>query len=64
MCGPEQYLKGRFYSPAWHRFLNSIHGVDPTMLNQYACTPGSPLMVTDPAGMDAGTGADHIEFYA
>jgi RHS repeat-associated protein len=48
------YMKGRFYSPAWHRFLNSDHGADPKRLNQYAYVGGNPLMATDPTGMVDG----------
>ena len=45
------YMRGRFYSPAWHRFMNSDQGVDPNSLNQVAYVMGNPLMVTDPSGM-------------
>ena len=44
-------LKGRFYSPAWHRFLNSDQGADPNQLNQYAYCNGNPMVSTDPSGM-------------
>jgi RHS repeat-associated protein len=45
------YMRGRYYSPAWHRFINSDQGVDPNSLNQYAYVGGSPFMATDPSGM-------------
>jgi RHS repeat-associated protein len=45
------YMKGRFYSPVWHRFVNSDQGADPNQLNQYAYAGGNPMMVTDPSGM-------------
>ena len=45
------YMKGRFYSPAWHCFLNSDHGADPGSLNQYAYAHGNPMGRTDPSGM-------------
>jgi len=45
------YMKGRYYSPYWHRFVNSDHGVDPKSLNQMAYVCGSPFMNTDPTGM-------------
>jgi RHS repeat-associated protein len=45
------YMKGRFYSPAWHRFLNSDQGVDPQSLNQYAYCGGNPMVCVDPIGL-------------
>jgi RHS repeat-associated protein len=48
------YMRGRYYSPAWHVFLNSNQGQDPNQLNQYAYCGGNPMMVTDPSGYDAG----------
>jgi RHS repeat-associated protein len=45
------YMRGRFYSPAWRRFLSSDRGADPNQLNAYAYALGSPLMATDPSGM-------------
>ncbi|MDP1832023.1 MAG: RHS repeat-associated core domain-containing protein [Geothrix sp.] len=45
------YMRGRFYSPAWHRFLNSDQGVDPNSWNQMAYVGGSPFMAVDPSGM-------------
>jgi RHS repeat-associated protein len=47
------YMKGRYYSPLWHRFINSDQGVDPASINQYAYVGGSPFMATDPSGMAA-----------
>jgi RHS repeat-associated protein len=47
------YMKGRYYSPLWHRFINSDQGVDPASINQYAYVGGSPFMATDPSGMKA-----------
>jgi hypothetical protein len=44
-------MKGRYYSPLWHRFINSDQGVDPNSINQYAYVGGSPFMATDPSGM-------------
>lgn len=45
------YMRGRFYSPAWHRFVNSDQGVDPNSWNQTAYVGGSPFMAVDPSGM-------------
>ncbi|MDP1832266.1 MAG: RHS repeat-associated core domain-containing protein [Geothrix sp.] len=45
------YMRGRYYSPSWHRFLNSDQGVDENQLNQRAYVGGSPFMATDPSGM-------------
>lgn len=45
------YMRGRYYSPVWHRFLNSDHGVDLSQWNQMAYVGGSPFMATDPTGM-------------
>jgi RHS repeat-associated protein len=47
------YMKGRYYSPLWHRFINSDQGVDPRSINQYAYVGGSPFMAKDPMGMAA-----------
>lgn len=52
------YMRGRFYSPSWHRFVNSDQGVDPNSWNQIAYVSGSPFMGTDPTGqivMQIGT---------
>jgi len=46
------YMRGRYYSPAWHCFLNSNDGQDPNQLNQFAYCNGNPLMNTDPTGLD------------
>ena len=45
------YMRGRFYSPQWHRFLNSDQGADAHSLNQYAYVGESPAMGVDPSGM-------------
>ncbi|GLH74748.1 hypothetical protein GETHLI_32500 [Geothrix limicola] len=45
------YMRGRYYSPAWHAFVNSDQGVDPSTWNQRAYLGGSPFMGTDPSGM-------------
>jgi RHS repeat-associated protein len=45
------YMRGRFYSPAWHCFLSSDRGMDPLQMNQYAYAGGNPFMAADPAGM-------------
>jgi RHS repeat-associated protein len=45
------YMKGRYYSPLWHRFINSDQGVDPASINQYAYVGGRPFMATDPSGL-------------
>lgn len=47
------YMRGRFYSQAWHRFLNSDQGVDPSTFNQMAYVGGSPVQATDPSGFAA-----------
>lgn len=44
------YMRGRYYSPAWHRFVNSDQGVDPNSWNQMAYVGGSPFHATDPSG--------------
>jgi len=45
------YMRGRFYSPAWHCFLNPDQGADPSQLNQYAYAGGNPMVNVDPSGM-------------
>ena len=45
------YMRGRYYSPLWHRFINSDQGVDPYSINQYAYVNDRPFMATDPSGM-------------
>lgn len=47
------YMRGRFYSPAWHRFVTSDQGADPAQSHQLAYAKGSPLQLTDPTGMYA-----------
>jgi RHS repeat-associated protein len=47
------YMRGRFYSPAWHRFMNSDDGVDPNDLNQFAYVGENPLMLVDANGLQA-----------
>ncbi len=44
-------MRGRFYTAAWHRFINSDQGVDPTTFNQMAYVGGSPFEAIDPSGM-------------
>ena len=45
------YMKGRYYSPLWHRFVSSDQGADPGSLNQYTYGGGSPFMAKDPTGL-------------
>jgi len=45
------YMKGRFYSPVWHRFASSDQGADPNQLNQLAYCGGNPMMYVDPSGL-------------
>jgi len=45
------YMRGRFYSPSWHRFVNSDQGADPSSPNQMAYVGGGPMMRVDPSGM-------------
>lgn len=45
------YMRGRYYSPAWHRFASSDQGEDPHSWNQFAYVGGSPMMAVDPSGM-------------
>ena len=45
------YMKGRFYSPVWHRFVNSDQGADSNSLNQIAFCGGNPMMYVDPSGL-------------
>jgi RHS repeat-associated protein len=46
------YMRGRYYTPIWHRFVNSDQGADPTTFNQMAYVGGSPMMGVDPSGLD------------
>jgi len=57
------YMRGRYYSPAWHRFLNSDQGVDPNQWNQMAYVGGSPFMGTDPSGLQKGFRVDCVNGY-
>ncbi len=52
------YMRGRYYSPAWHVFLNSDQGVDPNSWNQRAYVGGSPFMATDPSGLKIALSCD------
>jgi hypothetical protein len=45
-------MRGRYYSPLWHRFVSSDRGADPNGPNQYAYVGGSPFTATDPSGME------------
>lgn len=47
------YMRGRFYTPIWHRFVNSDGGADSQELNQTTYVHGSPVSHTDPSGMIA-----------
>ena len=47
------YMRGRYYSPVWHRFVNSDLGVDAGQLNQMAYAGGDPIFRTDPTGLAA-----------
>jgi RHS repeat-associated protein len=49
------YMRGRYYSPAWHRFVSSDQGVDPLSVNQFAYVGGMPFMAVDPTGMMLGS---------
>ena len=46
-----EHMKGRFYSPAWHCFLNSDQGADGGQWSQYAYAHGNPFINVDPSGM-------------
>jgi RHS repeat-associated protein len=48
------YMRGRYYSPMWHRFVSSDRGADPNDLNQFAYAGGMPFSATDPSGMAGG----------
>jgi RHS repeat-associated protein len=45
------YMRGRYYYPAWHCFLNSDQGADSKQWSRYAYAGGNPLMNSDPSGM-------------
>lgn len=47
------YMRGRYYSPSWHRFLNSDHGADDSTFNQRSYVDGKVFAWTDPSGMEA-----------
>ena len=47
------YMRGRFYNPGWHRFMNSDQGVDSKSLNQFGYGGGNPLIRVDPSGLVA-----------
>ncbi len=49
------YMRGRYYSPSWHRFLSSDHGLDPNSMNQRAYVGGNPFMNIDPSGFQGVT---------
>ena len=49
------YMRQRYYSPAWHRFINSDQGVDPNQLNQFAYVGGSPFHLADFWGLSPST---------
>lgn len=55
------YMRGRYYSPAWHRFVNSDQGVDPNSWNQMAYVGGSPFHATDPSGMETCVASIYVE---
>lgn len=46
-------MKGRYYSPGWHRFLISNLGTDPSDMNGFAYCGRNPFMGVDPSGMDS-----------
>lgn len=52
------YMRGRYYSPSWHRFLNSDQGNDLNSINQFAYVSGMPFNLLDPSGME---GIQHRE---
>lgn len=45
------YMRGRYYSPAWHRFISSDGGQDKASWNQFAYVGGGPFHNLDPSGM-------------
>lgn len=44
------YMRGRFYSPVWHRFLNPDPTTGPEAGASYGYADGSPFHGTDPSG--------------
>jgi RHS repeat-associated protein len=57
------YMRGRFYSPAWHVFVNSDQGVDPNGWNQRAYVGGSPFISRDPSGLAIQIPEDDAQFW-
>ncbi|WP_243294480.1 RHS repeat domain-containing protein [Geothrix mesophila] len=57
------YMRGRYYSPAWHAFVNSDQGVDPRLWNQEAYAGGSPFLGRDPSGMIIQVPEVDMQFY-
>lgn len=56
------YMRGRYYSVAWKRFINSDQGLDPKSWNQMAYVGGMPFTAKDPSGkMVCTTVYWHIE---
>lgn len=45
------YMRARYYSPAWQRFMSPDHGLDAASLNQFAYVDGDPFQATDPSGL-------------
>lgn len=45
------YMRGRYYSPAWHCFLSPDPGEDSGQWSRYAYANGNPLVNVDPTGM-------------
>jgi RHS repeat-associated protein len=45
------YMRARYYSPAWHRFVSSDRGADRGALNQYAYVGGRVFAAVDPSGL-------------
>ena len=58
------YMRGRYYSPAWHAFVNSDQGVDPNTWNQRAYVGGGPFMGRDPSGMIIQVPEVDVQFYS
>jgi len=57
------YMRGRFYTPIWHRFVNSDQGADPSTWNQMAYVGGNPMQAMDPTGMMAVTMSCQVTTY-
>ncbi len=45
------YMRARFFSPTWHRFLSPDRGAAPLSWNRFTYADGTPFLVTDPTGM-------------